>query len=83
VQAYGGSYSSVTYSGNIRNEIGVMRFPCDEIAMLDGFEKQVKIWHRLFQKLFMRTTYPWRYVYFWWSRVCTALETVGCAPVFV
>jgi len=28
VQAYGGSYSSVTYSGNIRNEIGVMRFPC-------------------------------------------------------
>ena len=25
-----------------------------------------RIWHRLFQKLFMRTTYPWRYVYFWW-----------------
>ena len=40
VQAYGGSYSSVTYSGNIRNEIGVMRFPCNEIAMSDGFEKQ-------------------------------------------
>ena len=35
VQAYGGSYSSVTYSGNIRNEIGVMRFPCNEIAMSD------------------------------------------------
>ena len=27
--AYGGSYSSVTSSGNIRNEIGVMRFPCN------------------------------------------------------
>ena len=40
MQAYGGSYSSVTYSGNIRNEIGVLRFPCNEIAMSDGFEKQ-------------------------------------------
>ena len=29
MQAYGGSYSSVTYSGNIRNEIGVMRLPCN------------------------------------------------------
>ena len=40
VQAYGGSYSSVTYSGIIRTEIVVMRFPCDEVAMSDGFEKQ-------------------------------------------
>ena len=40
MQAYGGSYSSVTSSDNIRNEIGVMRFPCIEIAMSDGFEKQ-------------------------------------------
>ena len=40
VQAYGGSYSSVTYSGNICNAIGVMRFPCNEVAMSDGFEKQ-------------------------------------------
>ena len=40
VQAYGGSYSSVTFPGNIRNEIGVMRFTCNEIAMSDGFEKQ-------------------------------------------
>ena len=40
-EAYGGSYSYVTYSGNIiRNEIGVMRFPCNEIAMSDGFEMQ-------------------------------------------
>jgi len=31
----------------------------------------------------MRTTYPWRYVYLWWSRVCTALETVRRASVFV
>ena len=37
MQAYGGSYSSVTSSGNIHNEIGVMRFLCDDIA---GFEKQ-------------------------------------------
>jgi len=40
VQAYRGSYSSVTYSGNICNEIGVMRFLCNEIAMSEGFKKQ-------------------------------------------
>ena len=33
VQAYGGLYSSVTSSGSIRYELGVMRFPCNEIAM--------------------------------------------------
>ena len=37
MQAYGGSYSSVTSFGNIRNEIGAMRFPCSEIAI----EKQI------------------------------------------
>ena len=36
MQAYGGSYSSVTYSGNIRNEIGVMRFLCNEVAVSDS-----------------------------------------------
>ena len=41
VQAYGGSYSSVTSSGSIRYEFGVMRFPCNETAMSDGFEKQI------------------------------------------
>ena len=40
VQAYGGSNSSVTYSGNILNEIGVMRFLCNKIAMSDGFVKK-------------------------------------------
>ena len=40
MQAYGGSYLSVTSSGNIRIEIGIMRFPCKEIATLGGFEKQ-------------------------------------------
>ena len=40
MQAYGVSYSSVTSSGNIHNEIGVMRFPCNEIAMSDCFKKQ-------------------------------------------
>jgi len=82
VQAYGGLYSSVTYSGNIRNEIGVLRFPCNEIAMSDSFEKQnlaptvPKTVHANDVSLEMC-------IYFWWSRVCTALETVGCAPVFV
>ena len=41
VQDYGGSYLSVTSSGNIRNEIGVTRFPCNKIAMSDSFEKQI------------------------------------------
>ena len=40
MQAYGGSYSSVT-SGSIRYELGVLRFPCNEIAMSDSFEKQI------------------------------------------
>ena len=31
VQAYGGSYSSVTSSGSIRYELGVMRFPCSHV----------------------------------------------------
>jgi len=31
---------SITYSGNIHNEIGAMRFLCNQIAMSDGFEKQ-------------------------------------------
>ena len=41
VQVYGGSYSSVTSSGSIRYEFGVMRFPCNKTAMSDGFEKQI------------------------------------------
>ena len=32
MQGYGGSHSSVTSSGSIRYELGVMRFPCNEIA---------------------------------------------------
>ena len=35
MQAYGGSYSSVTSSGSIRYELGD-----SEIAMSDGFEEQ-------------------------------------------
>ena len=41
MQAYGDSYSSVTSSGSIRYEFGVMRLPCNETAMSDGFEKQI------------------------------------------
>ena len=60
-----------------------MQFPCNEIAMSCQTASRSRIWHRLFQKLFIPTTYPWRYIYFWWSWVCTALETVGRAPVLV
>ena len=41
MQAYGDSYSSVTSSGSIRYEFGVMRLPGNETAMSDGFEKQI------------------------------------------
>ena len=41
VQAYGGSYLSVTSSGSIRYEFGVVRFLCNDTAMSDGFEKQI------------------------------------------
>ena len=41
MQAYGGSYSSVTTSCRFGYEFGVMRFPCNETAMSDGFEKQI------------------------------------------
>ena len=81
MQAYGGSYSSVTSSGSIRYEFGVMRFLCNETAMSDGFES--RFWHRLFQDVFMRATYPLRYVYLRWSRVYLAIKTVETAPVLV
>ena len=84
VQAYGGSYLSVTSSGSIRYELGVMRFPCSEIAMSDGFEKQI-----------LAPTVP-RCVHasdlsfkicvsqiLWWSGVYLAIKTVETAPVFV
>ena len=41
VQAYGGTYSSVTSSGSIRYELGVMRFSCNEIGFETCFEKQI------------------------------------------
>ena len=60
MQAYGGWYSSVTSSGSIRYEFGVMRFPCNETAMSDGFEKQILA--PTVPDVFMRAT-PLRYVY--------------------
>ena len=79
MQAYGGSYSSVTSSDNIRNEIGVMRFPCIEIAMSDGFEKQT-LAPTVPKSVHVNDLSLEICAFLWWSRVCTALETV---PVFV
>ena len=56
--------------------IGVMRLSYNERAVPDG-----RFRHHLFQAVFMRTTYPSRYVYFRWSRVHTAVETAATAPV--
>ena len=56
--------------------IGVMRLSYNERAVPDG-----RFRHHLFQAVFMRTTYPSRYVYFRWSRVHTAVETAVTAPV--
>ena len=56
--------------------IGVMRLSYSERAVPDG-----RFRHHLFQAVFMRTTYPSRYVYFRWSRVHTAVETAVTAPV--
>ena len=42
-----------------------------------------RFWHRLFQDVFLRATYPLRYVYLRWSRVYLAIKTVETAPVFV
>ena len=55
--------------------IGVMRFSYTDRAVLDGR------FRHLFQAVFMRMTYPSRYVYFRWSRVHTAVETAVTAPV--
>ena len=56
--------------------IGVMRLSYNEIAVPDG-----RLWHHLFQAVFMRMTYPSGYVYFRWSRIHTAVETAVTAPV--
>ena len=56
--------------------IGVMRLSYNERAIPDG-----RFRHHLFQAVFMRTTYPSRYVYFRWSRVHIAVETAVTAPI--
>ena len=58
--------------------IGVMRLSYNERAMPDG-----RFRHHLFQAVFMRTTYPSRYMYFGWSRVHTTVETAVTTPVGV
>ena len=56
--------------------IGVMQLSYNKRAVPDR-----RFQHHLFQAVFMRTTYPSRYVYFGWSRVHTAVETTVTAPV--
>ena len=56
--------------------IGIMRLSYNERAVPDG-----RFRHHLFQAVFIRTTYPSRYVYFGWSRVHTAVETAVTTPV--
>ena len=53
--------------------IGVMWLSYNERAMSEG-----RFWHHLFQVVFVRTSYPLRYVYFRWSRVHKAVETAAC-----
>jgi len=91
MQAYQGSYSSVTYSGNIRNEIGVMRFPCNEIAMVScpdhtSRSHEAEVWSQNLALTVPKSAHANDLsleIMYVWSRVCTALETVGRAPVFV
>jgi len=58
--------------------IGVMRLSYNERAVSEG-----RLWHHLFQAVFVQMTYPSRYVYFRWSRVHTAVETAGVVTVVV
>ena len=53
-----------------------MRLSYNERGVPDG-----RFRHHLFQAVFMRMTYPSRYVYFRWSRVHTAVKTADTAPV--
>ena len=55
--------------------IGVMRLSYNERAVSEG-----RFRHHLFQAVFVRTSYPSRYVYFRWSRVHKAVETAVTAP---
>ena len=56
--------------------LGVMRLSYNERAVSEG-----RFRHHLFQAVFVRTSYPSRYVYFRWSRVHKAVETAVTATV--
>ena len=56
--------------------IGVMLLSYNERAVSEG-----RFRHHLFQAVFVRTSYPSRYVYFRWSRVHKAVETAVTATV--
>ena len=58
--------------------IGVTRLSYNERAVTDS-----RFQHHLFQAVFMRMTYPLRYVYFRWSRVHTAIKTAATAPICI
>ena len=53
-----------------------MRLSYNERAVSEG-----RFRHHLFQAVFVRTSYPSRYVYFRWSRVHKAVETAVTATV--
>ena len=56
--------------------IGVMRLSYNERAVSEG-----RFRHHLFQAVFVRTSYPSRYMYCRWSRVHKAVETAVTATV--
>ena len=58
--------------------IGVMRLSYNERTVSEG-----RFRHHQFQAVFVRTSYPSRYMYFRWSRVHKAVETAVTATVFM
>ena len=56
--------------------IGVMQLSYNERAVSEG-----RFRHHLFQAVFVRTSYPSRYVCFRWSRVHKAVKTAVTATV--
>ena len=69
-------YSYVTSSGDIRYDNRSYAVVAQRKSVSEG-----RFRHHLFQAVFVRTTYPSRYVYFRWSKVHTAVETAVTATV--
>ena len=54
---------------------------CWRHTYIEGAVSEGRFRHHLFRAVFVRTSYPSRYVYFRWSRVHTAVETAVTATV--